>query len=301
MLGEERPALVLFPLPVGQCETVAEAFQPGPAPADGGDCEDSEGTDGRREDAEELTVLVPDGSWDCARALVRDLERRRKTLRPGSALRFVRLGDEVVAAHTSSIIEALRSGAGSGRLSTLEAMALLVLEAEACASPEPTTATMDAAAADASSAGGLGVALSGLALLVEHVTRQGEADAEPQRFRSIVKVPPALVEEFETAAKEANAGDGRTHPVGLSRCCVCGALLATPLRMAAHLEGKRHARAAARRYLAACRESGEQPTAGGGAERRAALFGEHSTGVLGGGVAEPPDVALARLHEAVGC
>ena len=109
------------------------------------------------------------------------------------------------------------------------------------------------------------------------------------------------MEEFETAAKEANAGAIRTHPVGLSRCCVCGALLATPLRMAAHLEGKRHARAVARRYLAACRESGEEPKAGGGAERRAALFGEHSTGVLGGGVAEPPDVALARLHEAVGC
>ena len=78
-------------------------------------------------------------------------------------------------------------------------------------------------------------------------------------------------------------------------------LLATPLRMAAHLEGKRHARAVARRYLAACRESGEEPTTEGGAERRAALFGEHSTAVLGGGVAEPPDVALARLHGAVGC
>ena len=74
----------------------------------------------------------------------------------------------MVAAHTSSIIEALRSGAGSGRLSTLEAMALLVLEAEACASPEPKTATMDSAAGDASSAGGLGVALSGLASVKQH-------------------------------------------------------------------------------------------------------------------------------------
>ena len=38
-------------------------------------------------------------------------------------------------------------------------------------------------------------------------------------------------------------------PAGLRQCVVCGASLSTPLRMEAHLAGKRHALAVARRFL----------------------------------------------------
>jgi hypothetical protein len=88
-----------------------------------------------------------------------------------------------VSQHTSSIIEALRTGAGKGRLSTLEAMALLlhVLPPDSAADTtqeeeeeeeEEEEASNVAAAAAAAAASGFQPALAGLRLLVAFVEAQ---------------------------------------------------------------------------------------------------------------------------------
>lgn len=126
LVGSAEPPLVLFPLPAGQSETAAEAL------LQRVDEENSRSTEEDKVGAR-LTVLVPDGSWDCARALVRALVSMRRSLvaknGAGGPLRFIRLSDDLVAQHTSSIIDTLRTGAGKGRLSTLEAMAMVPAEA----------------------------------------------------------------------------------------------------------------------------------------------------------------------------
>ena len=69
---------------------------------------DGDGSGGRAV----LTVLVPDGSWEQARALADELWRSS-----AGRLRRVRLGEGRLAAHTSRLIEALRPGSGGGRAS----------------------------------------------------------------------------------------------------------------------------------------------------------------------------------------
>ena len=142
VVGSSAPPLVLFPLPAGQCETVSEALLARSAhnsaaaaddAATAGDAahphqpEQPQQQQEQREEASsqhdnqeeaELTVLVPDGSWDCARALVRALVALRASLLSstdsegaaanteamlsggprggGGPLRFVRLNDRLV-------------------------------------------------------------------------------------------------------------------------------------------------------------------------------------------------------------
>ena len=55
-------------------------------------------------------VLVPDGPWACARALVAALDARA-----GRRLRRVALAPEAVAAHASRLLDALHPGAGAGQ------------------------------------------------------------------------------------------------------------------------------------------------------------------------------------------
>ena len=79
---------------------------------------------------ERRTLVVPDGSWECARAVVRELRSRLARLgKPPAALPFVPLDDSKVKLHHSPLIEALKAGQGQGRISTLEACALFLREA----------------------------------------------------------------------------------------------------------------------------------------------------------------------------
>ena len=70
-----------------------------------------------------LTIVVPDGSWECARALVRTISAS------SVPVRFIGLSEDSVALHKSSLLEALHAGTGRGRPSTLEACALFIAEA----------------------------------------------------------------------------------------------------------------------------------------------------------------------------
>jgi hypothetical protein len=120
---------LLFPAPQGGGESVPEVFAEALAiqeeavarGAGGGRGGDS---DGARPPV--LTLIVPDGPWDCTRALVRVLEQRAAA--GGWRLRRMVLDDAVVSGHQSQLIEALQSGAGRGRVSTLEACALCLSE-----------------------------------------------------------------------------------------------------------------------------------------------------------------------------
>ena len=110
-------------------------------------------------------------------------------------------------------------------------------------------------------------------------------------------------------AAAARRAAPHSHPVGLRRCAVCGAALASPLRMQAHLEGRKHCEAVARRHL----HRPHGPRSHGGlpppdaAEAEAppdaastdAVFLACSTAALWRCWAEPPDVALAVLQSAM--
>lgn len=205
VVGSAVPPLVLFPLPPGQSEEPADALMQAVNSHDLCNM-------GASQEENSLTVLVPDGSWDCARAVVRKIIALRNSLTasdiaPRRPLRFVRLSDKLVAQHTSSIIDALRAGAGKGRLSTLEAMAMLPAEA---------SAARDAVVGRASSSRSIGrsteaersrlhepdvalfkvlngqcadfhVCFSALAVLVSFIQAQNAVHSEPPEF---IKVSP---------------------------------------------------------------------------------------------------------------
>eukprot|EP00913_Durusdinium_trenchii_P006936 g6524.t1 len=77
----------------------------------------------------DLTLLVLDGSWDQVHALRAEIEVRRHAMgRP--PLSCIRL-DDSVQHFRSPLIDALKPGAGQGRVSTFEACALFLREAEA--------------------------------------------------------------------------------------------------------------------------------------------------------------------------
>ena len=76
-------------------------------------------------------IIVPDGSWECCRAMVNALHARQ-IQNSTNQLRYVHLDKDRVAYH-SPLIESLKAGQGLGRISTLEAIALLLDEASGAA------------------------------------------------------------------------------------------------------------------------------------------------------------------------
>ena len=108
-------------------------------------------------------------------------------------------------------------------------------------------------------------------------------------------------------AAAARRAAPHSHPVGLRRCAVCGAALASPLRMQAHLEGRKHCEAVARRHLHRPHgprwhgglpppDAADAPPDAASAD---AVFLACSTAALWRCWAEPPDVALAVLQSAM--
>ena len=109
-----------------------------------------------------------------------------------------------------------------------------------------------------------------------------------------------------TAVPARRAHALTTHALGLRQCIICQSGLGTPHHMRAHLEGRRHCEAVARRHLrqlevdAAVQGVNVGRAEGAGAQATAAaaavVFEAHSSAVLRESVAEPPDVALAALQ-----
>ena len=333
---------LLFPAAPGEAQTVEEAFAealtwwqqqqqqrqppppppplqiPPPTPEDGG-----EATGMPAIDPPALTIIVPDGSWECARALVRALlqsaGKEGGARRPHNHLRCIALDEARVRRHVSPLIDALHCGAGRGRISTLEACAQCLAEAREAA---PSWGVPERVAEDAR---GL------LQPLLEHVATllpadgmeaaADEAEAGGRRMGDVsersgaagggaagggTEPPASLLAAWATAlqaaAKAATArceatGRTTTHAFGLRRCVVCRAALATPHHMRRHLEGRRHCEVVARRHLQRAQPAAATDVAAS-AEAAAAVFEELSSAPLRASLAEPPDVALAALQRA---
>lgn len=188
----------------------------------------------------------------------------------------------------SPLLSALHPGAGRGRLSTLEAVAAFHGEAGLRAHERALRAALGVLTAR--------VAADREAASPSHAEDGGERDAPP---------------EWVGATRAASAaGDAAavvpqpvaTHREGLRRCAVCGAALASSLRMAGHLTGARHCGAVARAAFASEAAAGRSSVPG--ARELDALFDELSSAVLRAERAEPPDAAVARVlrgaHEAKG-
>ena len=94
------------------------------------------------------------------------------------------------------------------------------------------------------------------------------------------------------------AGGVPVGPVGLRRCVVCGAVLATPMHMVNHVNGRRHLEAVARRMLASLPKDAARPDLC--PEAVDAIIAAHSTALLDVCSPEPPDVAVMALEDALG-
>jgi hypothetical protein len=71
-------------------------------------------------ESNKLNIIVPDGSWECAKAIVREIRKEVTSIQTPC----VSLDMDIVSLHHSSLIEALKLGQGLGRISTLEAIAI---------------------------------------------------------------------------------------------------------------------------------------------------------------------------------
>ena len=248
-----------------------------------------------------MTVLVPDGSWECARALVRDLEARAP---PRTPLRSITLDASAIALRTSPLLEALHQGSGQGRLSTLEAAAQLVAEIHWRGDAEPGPAALEKSLRAA------------MHPLIEYVRSlpNGAPSAEPTLQASPQRISEAVGRRWMVALQKAAHtaicdACATTHANGLRRCVVCHAALATPHHMQSHLVGRRHCLAVARRHLdgllaAELSAVGEEEARWRISTRRptpaeaAAAFERLSSAPLRASVPEPPDVALIAVQEA---
>lgn len=220
----------------------------------------------------ELILLIPDGSWEQVQALRRALDRKRAA-RGRPPLPCLRLQEEAVRAFHSPLIDALKQGAGQGRISTFEACALLLREAEEAWSLSPGT-WKDI--------------LRELEPMVEALRRSLQVPELPEASVPATALESA-VQALQKVAPSAPLRDG------LRRCVVCGAAFATPLRMRDHLRGRRHCTAVALQHFRDCSIAGETSYSEIDETKAQSIFTALSTTPLSRCFAEPPDVALVAL------
>ena len=214
----------------------------------------------------DVTIVVPDGSWSGATALAKEVRRRERALMAleglsaATAVPCVALDAALVAKHHSPMIEALKSGQGAGRITTLEACGLFLREAghpQACErlfrALRPLVEYV--VSGRRRSAAGVRGAARG--------SRGGGDRGGPEEEEAVSKWASALQTASRAAPERAATDDGRDaatprlHPA-LRFCSVCGENLATPDRMWSHLQGRGHCEAVARGFAASCAERGEQ-------------------------------------------
>lgn len=219
-----------------------------------------------------VTVLVPDGSWQCTRVLLREIERRAA---PNNVVR-VRLDSAAIASRRSPLIEALKEGQGLGRISTLEAMAFFLSEVHGKLGAGKITQPW--LSDDRTSA----ELLANLDHLVEWIrTHRSRC---PHKAGVDKRTLSAWTEQLRVEAESVVA------PFGLRHCAVCGETLATAIRLTEHVRGRKHCEQVAVDYLSSC----ENTSLPDSAHARAVLK-RHSTDVLEQSTPEPPDCAIVTL------
>ena len=221
-----------------------------------------------------VNILVPDGSWECCRSVVADFERMN------SKLKYVRLNQKVVEHHHSPLIEALKKGQGLGRISTLEACALLLREMGLVARSDRL--------------------LQSLSPLVKYAKKKNE-----KKFDLSFKKPRDYAgwSEHVRRAGAEQASASNELPLGLRSCCICSETLATPIRMREHVRGKKHCDMVLKKYLSQCDREENNLLVGVAPNMEAArrVYQEGSVDVLISSIPEPPDVALVHVIQSLEC
>ncbi len=179
-----------------------------------------------------LTVIVPDGSWACTKAMIDRLDCISGIVsdqrRP-----FLALPQSSVDQFKSPLIESLNTGSGTGRLSTAEAVSLLFDQVSAS---DVAEIIQNAVAVTATVFDQRKMHVRSL----EHGWANNKfAKSFPKQFRAWVNAVSACSKADKTAR----------WPRGMRWCPVCGAVLASAKRMPAHLQGKRHCEAIVHRLF----------------------------------------------------
>ena len=225
-----------------------------------------------------LTIIVPDGSWAGARAVVAHIRARYLALNPcASSLRSLQLNHARVTAHTSPLIEALRAGAGRGRLTTLEACAMLLEELEDIVLPLATgndsvgdsngngNSNSSRLCSYSASASLLYRGLDRLAARARAImaplvklssSRKLHAVGKDSDCNGAKSSSPSLVfttsqiESWTCALQRVAASYKIPLAVrGVRHCHVCGTALATAVILPKHIRGRKHCAAVAHAYL----------------------------------------------------
>jgi protein-L-isoaspartate(D-aspartate) O-methyltransferase len=263
-----------------------------------------------------IDIIVPDGSWECCRAMVEALHERQ-TLDSAKRICYVRLDEDRVAAYHSPLIEALKAGQGQGRISTLEAIALFLDEASNISGSEGAAATTAAAPAAAAASGmaatpnddnGMCPLASvliqqGLMPLVTYITQKKTAAAFTAVGRPCV-IRKVLKKQWVDALRHAAATDGTfapatfsPPPLGARYCSLCGETLATPIRFAEHTRGKKHCDKVLRQMLLDPEAGANMDLAPPTDYRARKVYQQYSALPLSRLSPEPPDVALVHVLE----
>jgi DTW domain-containing protein YfiP len=207
------------------------------------------------------TVIVPDGSWKMTEKILAETALQKLNVKT------LKIDENVVSGHTSSLLESLNTTSGSGRLSTAEAVAFCLKGLGFFDDASRIFGSVDRLSAifeDRKAAIGLEGAI--------------EVDADGEKLKCLQDVAARL-----------SASD---IPAGLRWCAVCGAAMASAKRMHVHLCGKRHLQC----VLAAAK--------GGNAETDLSaedIFAKYSVDKMNEGKVwiDPPDVALATLFDSI--
>ena len=223
-----------------------------------------------------MTVIVPDGSWENARAIWKEIRKKvSKEIVPNYTLK-----QDLVDQHFSPLIESLKGGQGMGRISTLEACAIFMQET-------------------GQSAHLVEQMLDGLSPLVEFV--QSSIQNKANELFLNHKNDAGLKQWTEAIQKVAQHLPiaSTSTPIGLRKCPICCENLATPHRMQQHIRGKRHCALVAYSFIKSNPSLANNqipPTDDIVSE----VFLRFSTEIIATAVAEPPDFALAALKIAEG-
>lgn len=213
------------------------------------------------------TIIIPDGSWECTKAMVKEM---RKQVSP-ALIPNIALDVETVATHHSPLIEALKSGQGTGRISTLEACGLFLrgVGYEAVSSK-------------------LMCCLDPLVKYVKSHFHAPSVDA-PIDADLLMNIASALCQYI------SKTGHKSQLPMGLRWCDICNENLATPSRMQQHLSGKKHCNEVARNYLSSCPNEGAAPKFPLDDTQLLSIYERYCDNIIGNSIPEPPDVALHLL------
>ena len=230
-----------------------------------------------KESGSKMTIIVPDGTWENARAIVSEIRRKVSH----DQLPSFSLNPDIVGRNFSPLIETLKEGQGMGRITTLEACALLL--SEVIRQPNLPGDTL----------------LAGLDLLVEYINGTVDNPFDEKTYGRSDEHFKKWTAEIQAVAQELPTAVTAT-PVGLRRCPLCCEYLATPHRMQQHIRGRRHCSVVAHRFflsngLASLINYSSLPDKSVARD----VFQRFSTDILRTAQAEPPDIAVTMLKLAI--